>query len=162
MARDLESILVGLVTRIAELERKQDNTVQQGTVQEVDPKSGTVRLRIGGTDDKPFLSPPIPYSQSMGALKVHSPPSKGQQMTAINKAGDFKQGIAMSMTQSDNNKSPSEKGDENVITFGDAKIELRGGELVVTVPKVKLVCGGSTFELTGGGLKMVAADYDFQ
>lgn len=158
LADVLEAILVDL----AAIKRRQDGQITQGTVHEVDPKAGTVRIKSGeDADGNPFLTPPIPYAQFMGALKVHTPPSKGQQMTVLNVAGDFSQGLAVPMTQSDANKSPSEKGDENVATFGGFKAELRGDELIITVPKLKIVCGGTTFELTSGGLKATAPDYEW-
>lgn len=157
----LDQILVDILRRQAEIERRQDGMVKQGTVAEVDPKAGTVRIRYGGTDEEPFLSPPIPYTQTAGALKVHAPPSVGQQMTVISGSGDFRQGLAVPMTWSDANKSPSEKGDENVITFGALTIEARGDELVVKIPRLLIECGGTTLELSGAGLRAVAPDYDF-
>jgi hypothetical protein len=36
-----------------------------------------------------------------------------------------------------------------------------GAEIIVKVPRLFVECDGSTFELTGGGLKMVAPDYQF-
>lgn len=168
---DLGKILTALVARLAEVERKQEGQVARGTVHEVDAAAGTVRLKVGEDDDgKPFLTPPIPYAQTMGALKFHSPPSVGQQMTAFNDSGDFSQGLAIPMTQSDANKSPSTKGDEHVMTFGDLKIEVRGKQLKATIggftfdasdKGLKLSIGGSTFDLTADGLKMTAAQYDF-
>jgi len=157
----LDQLLADIFRRTAEIERRFDGMVKQGTVAEVDPKAGTVRIRYGGTDEKPFLSPPIPYAQTAGALKVHSPPSVGQQMTAISGSGDFRQGLAVPMTWSDANKSPSEKGDENVLTFGSATVELRGDEIVVKVPRLLIECDGTTLELSGAGLRAVAPDFDF-
>jgi phage baseplate assembly protein gpV len=147
----LDQFLADLLRRTAEIERRFDGMVSQGTVHEVEPKGGTVRLRIGGTDEEPFLSPPIPYAQTAGALKVHAPPSKGQQMTVLNGSGDFRQGLALPMTWSDSNKSPSEKGDENVLTFGNFRIELRGDELRITVGGfiVSLTADGAFFTVGG-------------
>lgn len=157
----LDKLLAEIVRRTAEIERRFDGMVKQGPVAEVDPKAGTVRVRYGGTDEEPFLSPPIPYAQIAGGLKVHAPPTVGQQMTVLSGSGDFRQGLAVPMTWSDANKSPSEKGDENVLTFGSLTIEARGNELVIKVPRLFVECDGTTFELTGGGLKAVAPDFDF-
>lgn len=158
---DLVSVLVRLDANVAEINRRLENGDRHGTVHEVDPKKQRVRMRLGGTDDEPFLSPWIPYNQTAGALKFHSPPSKGQQMTFRAPDGDFRQGYAIPLTWSDENKSPSEKGDEHVATFGEFKAEVRGKELTIEVPRIFLKCGGSTFELTGDGLKMAAPDYQF-
>ena len=158
---DLTRLLVDIFRRQAEIERRIDGMVKQGPVAEVDPKAGTVRLRLGGTEEEPFLSPPVPYAQIAGAMKIHSPPSVGQQMTLISGTGDFRQGLAVPMTWSNQNAAPSDKGDEHVLTFGSCRIELRGHEIIVKVPRLFVECDGSTFELTGGGLKMVAPDYQF-
>lgn len=129
---DYERVLIALAAKVAEIERKQEGRMARGTVHEVDPEKGTVRLKVGEDDDgKPFLTPPIPYAQTMGALKVHSPPSVGQQMTAFNDGGDYRQGIALPMTQSDANKSPSTKGDEHVMTLGSVTIRVKGDEVFV-------------------------------
>lgn len=149
----LEDILATLARRIAEAERRLDGTVKQGRVAEVDPKAGTVRLRLNEEGaDEAFLSPPVPYAQIAGAMKLHSPPSVGQQMTIISGAGDFRQGLAIPMTWSDKNAAPSDKGDEHVLTFGSVKIEMRGEEIIVSVPKLKFDCDGVTVEITGSGV----------
>lgn len=136
--------IAALVTRVAELERRNSNAFRHGTVVEVDPEKQLVRLQIGGTDQEPFKSPWVPYAQIAGAMKVHSPPSVGQTMTMLNPGGDFRQGIAMPMTWSDQNKSPSDKGDEHVLTFGNVNITIKDGSLKVTV-------GGHSVEITGDG-----------
>lgn len=151
----VQSYIIDLLRRVAELERRSDGMVKQGAVTDVDPAKGLVRVRLNPDDaDEPFKTAWIPYAQIAGALKAHTPPSVGQQMTIISGAGDYRQGLAVPMTWSDKNKSPSEKGDENVITYGDARIELRGDELVITIPKVKIVCGGVTVEITDDGVKI--------
>lgn len=147
-------VIADLVKQVADLQRRVSGMVRHGTVAEVDAKKGTVRLRIGGTDEKPFLSPAVSYAQIGGALKVHTPPSVGQQMTIIGAGGDWRQGIALPMTWSDQNKSPSEKGDEHVLTFGDVSVTIKGSSLKVAV-------GGTSFEIAGGGIKAVADDYQF-
>lgn len=146
--------LAELAKRVAELERRHLSLLRHGTVEEVDPEKALVRLRIGGSDDKPFLSPWLPYAQIAGAMKVHSPPSQGQQMTMIAPTGDFRQSIAMPMTWSNQNEAPSKNGDEHVLTFGDVRIEIKGSEVHVTVPTLKFTCDGSTFVLTGDGLQL--------
>lgn len=148
--------------RIASLEKRLAGMMRHGPVKEVNAKEGWVRLDLGQGTDGPLLSPKIPYAQMAGALKAHVPPSEGQQMTYFAPGGDPRQAIALPMTWSDKNKSPSEKGDENVFTFGAFKAEIRGNELVVEVPRILLKCGGTTFELTAAGLKAVAPDFDFK
>lgn len=148
--------LADLFARVADLERRLSRMVTEGTVHpgSTDPKAGTTRLRIGGSDDAPFLSPPVRYAQVAGALKLHSPPSDGQQMTIFSPGGDMSQGTALPMSWSDANKSPSDKGDEHVMTFGEVTVTLKGSSVLVQV-------GGTSFELSTGGIKAVASDYQW-
>lgn len=154
--------LIELAQDVADLKRRFAGMVRHGTVEEVDTEKQVMRLKMGEGPDGPFLSPWVPYNQVAGALKIHSPPSKGQQMTLFSPTGDWRQGLTFPFTWSDQNKSPSDKPDEHVATFGDFRLELRGNELIIEVPRLFIKCGGSTFELTGEGLKMVAPDYEFQ
>lgn len=143
--------LAEVLARLAELERRVDGSQRHGVVHEVDPGAGTVRLRLGeGTDGEPFLSPPIPYAQTMGALKAHVPPSVGQQMTMMAPGGDWQQAVAMGLSASDANQSPSGAGDQNVITFGGATITLKGDALVIAVGGVSLTVSGGGLAVTGG------------
>lgn len=141
--------LAELVAKVAELERRMSGMVRHGTVHSVDPAKQTVRMVIGEGDDGPVLSPPIPYGQQAGALKVHTPPTVGQQMTAFAPSGDPQQAVAMPFTWSNQNQSPSQAGDQNVITFAGMRIELTAGGLKITK-------GGMTTELTGSGVKVTA------
>lgn len=157
-------VLQSMMETLVDMQRRMGGVSIKGTVSadHIDPKAGMVRLVIGQDDDgNAVLSPWVPYAQTAGALKIHSAPSAGQTMEISSDSGDVEQGTARPLHWSDENKSPSDKGNEHVITFGNAKIELRSDELVVTVPRMFLKCGGSTFELSDNGLKMVAPDFDF-
>jgi phage baseplate assembly protein gpV len=144
--------LVELFRRFADLERRVNNGSRHGTVAEVDASKGRMRLKVGdGDGGEPFLSPWVPYAQTAGALKVHAPPSVGQQMTLLSPTGDMRQGIAIPMTWSDTNQAPSDKGDENVITFGPFRIELTSGKLKVTGPEIEFITGGHSQKWNGSG-----------
>lgn len=116
--------MIRLERRIAELERRLENTVRHGVVKEVnlkDKKKPRVRLVIGqGKDGTDMLSPWIAYRQFAGDHKHHAPPTKGMTMTIISPAGDSRQGFAIPLTFSENNPSPSDKPDEHVITYSKA------------------------------------------
>jgi len=131
--------LVELFERVAELERRVANQYRHGTVEEVDPAKQLVRVRMGeGDDGKPFIGPWVPYAQIAGALKVHTPPSVGQQMTMLNPTGDFRQAVALPLTWSDQNPSPSQNGDEHVLTFGSVKVTLKDKLVEIKVGDAKL------------------------
>jgi phage baseplate assembly protein V len=153
-----------LAARVAELERRVASMIRHGTVEEVDAKKHRVRLRIGEDGQgQPFLGPWVPYAQIAGALKVHTPPSKGQQLTLFSPGGDFRQALALPLTWSDENKSPSEKGDEHILTFADVKIEVRDGQTKLTVgdavidtkkDSITVTLGGNGFTLGKDKLQM--------
>jgi len=144
--------IVELAARIAELERRFSGMMRHGTVEEVDASRHRVRLKFGTDDEaKPFLSPWIPYAQAAGALKVHVPPSVGQQFTLMAPAGDWQQAVAVPFTWSNQNPSPSESGEENVLTFGNVRVTLKDGRLEVSA-------AGVTLELTGNGLAITGGE----
>jgi phage baseplate assembly protein gpV len=134
----LEHVLNQLLARIAGLERRIANMIRHGPVDSVDPSKGTARLLFKESGGKKFLSPPVPYSQMAGALKIHAPPSVGQQLTMICPNGDAKQGLILPCTWSNQNSSPSSKGDENMLTFGPWTISLDGSKLKITGPDVEV------------------------
>jgi len=141
--------VAAIFARVAELERRFASTIRHGTVAEVDVARG-VRLRLGGTDAEPFLSPWVPYGQTAGALRVHTPPSVGQQMTVFSPAGDFQQGVAMPMTWSAGTPSPSGETGENVITFGSVTMKLTADAVEVQVGGVKMTISGEGVAFEGG------------
>jgi len=154
--------LVELASRVAELERRFSGTMRHGTVEEVDPGKQIVRMNFGkDVDGKPFLSPWVPYAQIAGALKVHTPPSRGQQFTMLSPTGDWQQAVALPMTWSDQNKSPSSNGDENVLTYGNVTATIKDGlcrvvvggcTLQVTSDHVQISIGGVTHTIDGSGV----------
>lgn len=142
-----------MAARLADLERRVSGMVRHGTVAEVDPSGQRIRLDMGPAHggEGQFLSPWIPYAQIAGDLRVHTPPSVGQQFTAVSPTGDVRQAVAMPLTFSDATPSPSGSGSENVVSFGDVTITLAGGG-------VDVVVGGVTFSITGGGVEITGGE----
>lgn len=149
-----------VTARIAAIEQRLAGIIQHGPVAEVNEAEGWVRLSRGEGDDGPLLGPKIPYAQMAGGLKVHAPPAVGQNMTVISPTGDPRQAVALPMTWSDKNPSPGD-GPDPVLTYGDVRIDVQPGAILVKVPRLFIECEGTTFELTGGGLKAVAPDYQW-
>lgn len=145
----LSEIFVEIMERIARLEQRTAHAAVHGAVTDVDTEKQLARIRIGGTDEEPYKSPWIPYAQFAGALKVHTPPTVGQNMTLFSPTGDPSQGALLPLTWNDANKSPSTKADENVITFGNVRIELKNDRLYVKV-------GGSEITITGDKMTVKA------
>ncbi len=149
--------LVEIAARVAELERRVAGVMRHGVVAEVDPEKQRVRLDFGpshGGEGK-FLSPWVPYAQFSGALKVHTPPTVGQQLTAMSPTGDFRQAVAIPLTHSDQNPSPSGAGDQNVVTYGNVT-------MTVANDLVQVKVGGLTFELTGAKAEITVGGVAFK
>ena len=163
--------LVELASRVTELERRIAGVMRHGTVAEVDPARQRVRLDFGpahGSDGQ-FLSPWVPYAQFSGALRVHTPPSVGQQFTAMSPTGDFQQAVAVPLTHHDGNPSPSSAGDENVITYGNVtmtladdllKADVGGAVLQITSSEIKLSIGESSIVMNSGGVNVAGTRID--
>jgi phage baseplate assembly protein gpV len=163
--------LVELASRLTEIERRMAGIMRHGTVAEVDPARQRMRLDFGpahGSDGR-FLSPWVPYAQFSGALKVHTPPTVGQQFTAMSPSGDFQQAVAVPLTHHEGNPSPSTAGDENVITYGNvrmtladdlARVDVGGSILKMTAAEITLSTNGSNIVLNAGGVTINGARID--
>lgn len=128
--RDIEQAFAALAGEVERLRWSNDHAVVHGPVTDVDPKKQLCRIQIGEDEDgKPVLSPWVAYGQIAGTRKVHSPPSKGQQMTMVAPNGDHQQGFLLPFTWSENNPSPSEKGDEDIDLRGKTKRTQKDGDL---------------------------------
>lgn len=131
---DVVNELQRAVTRanamIYRLQWANDHSFVCGPVTDVDPKKHRCRIAVGeDADGKEVKSPWIPYGQIAGTRKVHSAPSKGQQMTLFSPNGDYTQAVAVPYTWSDNNPSPSDKGDEDIDLRGRTKRTQKDADL---------------------------------
>lgn len=159
-----------IINRIAKLETRMGNMVRYGTVSQVDAAKKKMRLRLGSSDEDAFLSPWVSYSQTAGALKIHTPPSVGQQFAMFSDNGNLKQAVAMPFTWKDGNESPSDLGNEHVLTYGSVKmairdkqaiIEVGGAKIDVTDQKITFELGGTKVELEAGNFKVAAQQVDW-
>ena len=146
------SELLELYNRVSRLEQRLAAMVKHGRIAEVNPEEAWVRLNLGEGDAGPLLSPKIPYAQFAGALKVHTPPTVGQQMTWLAPGGDSQQSFALPLTWSDQNQAPSKSGDENVITFGDVRITLDASSVLIEVGGFVLRVSAEGLAMAGGGV----------
>lgn len=147
---DIVDFVVGLAADMAEFKRRFENSSRHGTVQEVDAEKQRLRLRIGGSDERPFLTPWLPYSQHAADAdhwRDHNPPSKGQQFTYVAPDGDFRQGMLLPFTWSDDNPSPSSNPDERVSTFGTFKRTIRKDEFLQEIKRHLLKSEQSELEM---------------
>lgn len=104
-----------------------------GTVGDVDAANGKYRHVVGVDENGgTVLGPWQPYSQHAGDLKLHTPPSKGQQMLFVSPNGDFEQGIGFPFGWSTANPSPSQDGATVAGSFGGFSWSLNGGVLTIS------------------------------
>jgi phage baseplate assembly protein gpV len=146
-------VIADLLSRITHLEQRLGNMAVHGPVHEVDAAKQVARLRLGGTDAEPYLSPWVPYSQLAGAFKGHVPVTAGQNMTLFAPSGVPEQGMLLPFTFNNAHPSPSQKADENVFTFGSMKAEIRGEEVVLTV-------GASVITITSGKITIKSGEVE--
>ena len=158
----MSSPLLDLFHRVAALERRLAGMVRHGPVEEVNAAEGWVRLNLGEGDDGKFISAKVPYAQIAGDLKVHSAPSKGQNMTIIAPGGDARQAIALPMTWSDQNVAPNDKADEHTLTIGSVRIDLKGDTVKIAIGGFSLTMSeaeaifsvaGVYHKISGGGVE---------
>ena len=148
--------IVELVARVTDLERRVSGMMRHGRVAEVDMDMLRVRLDLGpahGSGGR-FLSPWVPYAQFAGALKVHTPPEVGQQFTLVSPTGDFQQAVAMPLHWSSPNPTPSNWTSENVLTFGDVRIEIKKDQVVIKVGNSGLVISDGGVRVWNAGLSV--------
>ncbi len=117
-----------LAEALAQVQRRIAGVARHGTVAEVNPAEGWVRLDWGDG----FLSAKIPYAQSAGTMRVHTPPSTGQTMTAVAPGGDLRQAVAHPLGFTAGSPSPGSEGDEFVVNVGGMTIRVTGAGIEIT------------------------------
>ena len=143
---ELQIAVTELRSSHADLEARMERTFRKGKVTDVDATNHLYRQEVGVDDDgNPVKSPWLPYSQIAGALKVHSPPSIGEQYMMIAPDGDHSQALGFPHGWSDANPSPSKDPNAIVETFGDIS-ETNDGK------SKKIVIAGVTYAFSGSGL----------
>lgn len=155
---DIVDHVVALYMRLQRMEGRLAGKARHGTVQEVDTAKQLVRLRLGGTEAEPYLSPWIPYGQIAGpstGLKVHAPPTVGQNMTLLSPTGDLRQSVAAPFTWSDQAPSPGSTADP-VATYGEVRFDLTPSGLKITAGTavVDVTTAGITVEFGGKGFRI--------
>jgi phage baseplate assembly protein V len=154
--------LLEALTRIAEIERRMDCLFRHGAVTERRKVDGRwlVRMRIGGSDTEPFLSPWIPYALPNGGpdgLNIHRVPKEGEQLTLLSPAGDFQQGVAVPLSWSDDHPSPSDDPDAVVISHRKFRLTLKDGNLTVEhSEEIHLKAGSSELEIKKDVINLVS------
>lgn len=125
------------------------NSLKVGPVEVVDAARG-YRLRLGGTDDAPFLSPWYPHPETG---KTSIPLKKGQIVGVVNPSGDPRQGLMFRGGYSDANPSPNANMGANVFEDAGVRVSVADGALVIEAGGVTFRFSGDGFEQDGGAQK---------
>ena len=136
----LPDIIADLYSRIGEVERRARNRKRTGTIEEGPDDQGRYRVKISETDGKPFLTGWIkPKTLGAGGIKIDAVHTKGEQVDVVSENGDMTDAVIDLSTYSEANAR------ENT---GNAAFHIK--------------TGGSTLEVTGEGVKLIAGTIDFE
>ncbi|MGF9694704.1 baseplate assembly protein [Rhizobium sp. 0TCS1.26] len=122
------------------------NSLKMGPVELVDATKG-YRLRLGGTDEDPHLSPWYPHPETG---KTSIPLKKGQVVGVVNPSGDPRQGFMIRGGYSDGNPSPNDNAEANVFRDAGVKVSVAGGALVIEAAGVTVTIGPDGMSVNGG------------
>lgn len=141
-----------LYNRIAELERRLQNSKRTGTISEVDAAKGLARVEFK-RDEKgqPVLSPWIPWKEiAMGAIKTHFPPSVGEQVDVVSENGDWSDALIETSIPSNANPRPHNKVGEAMIKIGSTSLHMTGSGVTVKTGKYRVEAGKVEYQKSNG------------
>lgn len=137
----MHDVIVGMALDVAMLKTAFGNAIKAGPVAEVDKAKG-YRIRLGGSDEKPFLSPWYPHPETG---KTSVPLKVGQVVGIINPSGDPRKGFLLRGGYSADHASPNEDMAANVFSDAGVTVKVANGALTIAA-------GGVTVEISGAGL----------
>ena len=113
-----DDVVMDLMRRIAELERRQNDTVIAGIVSEVQRKPYRVRVNYG-TPDAPQTTALLPVMVTRAAAaKVWWPLEVGEAVLVLSPGGDTQQGRVIPASYSQAQPQPAEQAEKLAIEFG--------------------------------------------
>lgn len=125
-------------------------SIRVGPVAEIDAAKG-YRLKLGeGEEGAPFLSPWLPHPETG---KTSVPLKLGQIVGVVAASGNLRQGLVFRGGYGGGNDSPNADMAANVFEDAGVRITIAGGAL-------RIEAGGSTVEISGEGIRMVAPRID--
>jgi len=143
-----------LRSMIEKLNTNSSNSLKVGPIEVVDAEKG-FRIKLGDTEDGPYLSPWYPHPDSGGATRTWMPLTKGQIVSVSNPNGDSRQGTVQRAGFTDEFPPPSDKLDENKYQFGALSVSASGGGDTLTI-----TLGDSSIVMTSGNIKLNSPKID--
>lgn len=136
---DLIEHVIAMERRIIELERKQENAVRVGRIEEIDASRGLVKVDVG-TPEHPLVSGWVPWTERAGGIRTWTPPSPGEQVRLISPTGDMAQGWVDQGGFSNENVQPHDREDERVFTVGETTITETGDSVLIQTMDATVEC----------------------
>lgn len=154
--RTLDQIVVDVLRRTEELERKVENRRRKGPITDVDIAKGLARMQID-TDDqgKPVKSPWVQWAETrMGKVKTHFTPSVGEIVELVCENGDFTDAYIGFSFPSDANPRPSQTDGEAMVKVGDkTTVSYTEDRTAHVTPHSKVDSGKIEFQKQGGTVR---------
>lgn len=146
----LQDIVVDILHRVEEIERRIENRRRKGKVTEVDAEKGVARVELGKdpVTGQPYLSPAIPWlEQRQGFIKTFFVPEVGEQVVVESDSGDLTDAVISTSLPSNQFKRPHNKAREAVIQIGDKhRILMTEDKFEHTVPHKRVNAGKIEFQ----------------
>lgn len=149
----LVRLLISVLSRAVEAERRIAGVEYRGRVKEVDGAKHAVRVVIGtDPDGEEVLSPWVKVAQTAGKMKFHDLPSVGQQVSLQSVSGDIEQARVVPLHWSEGFEALSDDPDVKIMELGSVKVSWSESEISVMV-------GGSGIQITEGGVFVVGPSH---
>lgn len=150
----LDDLVVELVRKVNELERRQSQASRRGTVHGVRNGGNEVRIKLGEDEDgEPVLTPWLPVSGGNGGTKTRHAYTAGEHVMLSNPSGDWEGAEVRPSNFHQGGQSPSSTEGEHVIhDGGGVRVAVLNGKLTVTAGGVTQTWSSSGVDTTGGKL----------
>ena len=131
-----DDVVMDLMARVADLERRLDDTIITGIVSEVQHKPYRVRVNYG-TPDTPQTTALLPVMVARAAAaKVWWPLEVGEAVLVLSPGGDTQQGRVIPASYSQAQTPPDDQAERLVIEFGagnSLSLDRGNGNLTLTL-----------------------------
>jgi phage baseplate assembly protein V len=163
---------------LSDVERRLSNMIRFGVVAEADYARARLRVRCGD-----LLTDWIPFAAlRAGGDKTWHPPEVGEQVVMAAANGDLRQAVVLGAVNSVKNPAPGDRATRATVVYGDGttlaydreahayalqinaagtfKLSLGTAAIEARTDAITLSVGGSSIEITAGGLKLSAPRID--
>lgn len=151
----IAEIILAILHRMEEVERRFENRERTGTIAEVDAAKGVARVKYGQDpkSGQPLLSPWIPWKElAMGKIKTHFPPEVGEQVKIVSESGDITDAVIDNRLPSNTFKRPHNKAGEAMIKVGEnTSVLFTDGQILTKTPHARTESAKVEYDNRGAG-----------